>query len=126
MNRIITTLAAFLALALALAAEAKPLKVFILAGQSNIEGHAKVETFDYIGDDPATAPLLKQMRDADSQARVCEGAWISYWTGGVDNSGEGYGKLTAGYHYLGCAKTFALMGRAFAQANLDRLEPQRR
>jgi len=30
-----------------------------------MEGHAKVETFDYIGDDPATAPLLKQMRDAD-------------------------------------------------------------
>ena len=37
-------------------AEAKPLKVFILAGQSNMEGQAKVETFDYIGDDPATAP----------------------------------------------------------------------
>ena len=35
------------------AAEKKPLKVFILAGQSNMEGHAKVETFDYIGDDPA-------------------------------------------------------------------------
>ena len=42
-----------------LAAEKKKLKVFILAGQSNMEGHAKVETFDYIGDDPATAPLLK-------------------------------------------------------------------
>ena len=40
-------------------AQSKPLRVFILAGQSNMEGHAKVETFDYIGDDPATAPLLK-------------------------------------------------------------------
>ena len=39
------------------AAEAKPLKVYILAGQSNMEGHARVETFDYIGDDPATARL---------------------------------------------------------------------
>jgi hypothetical protein len=29
----------------------KPVKVFILAGQSNMEGPAKVETFDYIGDD---------------------------------------------------------------------------
>ncbi|MGB0742322.1 MAG: sialate O-acetylesterase, partial [Planctomycetaceae bacterium] len=29
----------------------KPLKIYILAGQSNMEGHAKVETFDYIGDD---------------------------------------------------------------------------
>ena len=32
----------------AVAADRKPLKVFILAGQSNMEGHAKVETFDYI------------------------------------------------------------------------------
>ncbi len=30
------------------AAERKPLKVFILAGQSNMEGHAKIETFDNI------------------------------------------------------------------------------
>jgi hypothetical protein len=25
----------------------------------------------------------------------------------------------AGYHYLGCAKTFALMGKAFAEAMVD-------
>ena len=29
------------------------------------------------------------------------------------------GASNAGYHYLGCAKTFALMGRAFAEAALD-------
>jgi len=28
------------------------------------------------------------------------------------------GASNAGYHYLGCAKTFALMGKAFADANL--------
>ena len=28
---------------------AKPLKVYILAGQYNMEGHASVSTFDYIG-----------------------------------------------------------------------------
>ncbi len=27
-------------------AAGKPLKVYILAGQSNMEGHAKIETFD--------------------------------------------------------------------------------
>ena len=77
----------------------KPLKVFILAGQSNMEGHAKVETFDYIGDDPATAPLLTMMRGADGKPTVCDGAWISYFTGHYDGSanGEGVGKLTAGY-----------------------------
>jgi hypothetical protein len=79
------------------AAEKKPLKVFILAGQSNMEGHAKVETFDYIGDDPATAPLLKMMRGADGKPAVAEGAWISYFTGSGENNGEGFGKLTAGY-----------------------------
>jgi len=78
-------------------AAAKPLKVFILAGQSNMEGHAKVTTFDYIGDDPATAPLLKQMRDSDGKPRVCDHTWISYFTGIGDANGEGYGKLTAGY-----------------------------
>jgi hypothetical protein len=77
-------------------AEGKPLKVYILAGQSNMEGHAKVETFDYIGEDPATAPLLKDMRGADGNPRVCDTAWISYSTG-FKTFGEGYGKLTSGY-----------------------------
>jgi alpha-galactosidase len=49
----------------ATARAAKPLKVTILSGQSNMEGQAKVETFDYIGDDPATAPMLKDMRGPD-------------------------------------------------------------
>jgi hypothetical protein len=85
------------ALALIATASAKPLKVFILAGQSNMEGHARVETFDYIGDDPATAPLLKKMRNPDGTPHVCEGAWITYLTGKGDGNGEGLGKLTTGY-----------------------------
>jgi hypothetical protein len=31
------------------------------------------------------------------------------------------GASNAGYHYMGCAKTFALMGKAFAEANLKML-----
>lgn len=78
---------------------AKPVKVFVLAGQSNMEGHARIETFDYIGDDPATAPLLKMMRAADGKPRVADHVWISYFTGKYDGSanGEGAGKLTAGF-----------------------------
>jgi alpha-galactosidase len=78
---------------------AKPLKVYILAGQSNMEGQARIETFDYIGDDPATAPLLKAMRARDGNPRVCDHVWISYLTGSPDSGmlGEGFGKLTAGY-----------------------------
>lgn len=89
---------AFLALSVLCGhAHAAPLKVFILAGQSNMEGHAKIETFDYIGDDPATAPLLKMMRGADGKPAVCDRVWISCFTGIGDNNGEGFGKLTAGY-----------------------------
>ncbi len=32
------------------------------------------------------------------------------------------GASNAGYHYLGCAKTFALMGKAFAEANLKMMK----
>jgi hypothetical protein len=78
-------------------AQAGPLKVFILAGQSNMEGHAKIETFDYIGDDPATAPLLKKMRNTDGTSHVCAHAYISYLTGIGENNGEGFGKLATGY-----------------------------
>ena len=77
-----------------LAATAKPLKVFILVGQSNMEGHAQVSTFDYLARDPKTAPILKEMRDADGAPRVCEQVWISYLTGDGD---EYSGRLTVGY-----------------------------
>ena len=90
---LITTLAA------ATSVEAKPLKVFILAGQSNMEGHAEIRTFDYIGKDPLTAPILKEMRNPDGTPRVCDRVWMSYLTGPYDGSanGEGMGKLTAGF-----------------------------
>ncbi len=78
-------------------AEAKPLKVFILAGQSNMEGPASVATFDYIGDDPATAPLLKSMRGLDGKPSVAGNAWISYLTGANDKNFDLHGPLTAGY-----------------------------
>jgi alpha-galactosidase len=77
--------------------EAKPLKVFILAGQSNMEGPADISTFDYIGDDPATAPLLKMMRGADGKPKTADGAWISYHTGAGEKNFTLNGKLTAGY-----------------------------
>jgi hypothetical protein len=96
-----------LLLPLCASAQSKKLKVFILAGQSNMEGHARVETFDYIGDDPATAPLLKQMRGADGKPAVADNAWISYMTGHYEGkaNGEGTGKLTAGYGARGSNPT---------------------
>jgi len=94
-----TILGAALLCALTSSAVAKPLKVFILAGQSNMEGHAEISTFDYIGKDPLTAPMLKEMRNPDGTPRVCDKVWMSYLTGPYDGSanGEGLGKLTAGF-----------------------------
>ena len=76
---------------------AKPLKVFVLCGQSNMEGHAKISTFEAMKMDPLTKPILKEMIDGKGIPVVCDQVWISYFTGGGDNMGEGFGKLTAGY-----------------------------
>lgn len=74
----------------------KPLQVYVLAGQSNMDGHAKISSFDHIGMDPKTAPLLKEMRADDGIPRVCENVWISYFRG-PEAEAEGFGRLTAGY-----------------------------
>lgn len=72
----------------------KPLKVFILSGQSNMQGHAQLSTFDVIGLDPKTAPMLKEMRNADGTPRVCEKVWISA-IGCAE--AEQIGRLTVGF-----------------------------
>ena len=58
-------------------ARAKPLKVYILAGPSNMEGQGHLTTIDYIGDDPVTALLLKEIRGDDGRLVACEKVWIS-------------------------------------------------
>ncbi len=58
-------------------AAAKPLKVYILAGQSNMQGHVNISTFDSMAGDPRTAPILKEMRGPDGKPRVCQKVWIS-------------------------------------------------
>lgn len=78
----------------------KLLKVFILAGQSNMQGHASISTFDSLAEDPKTAALLKEMRGPDGKPRVCDSVWIT----SVGCLGDAYtdlnekkGKLTAGF-----------------------------
>ncbi len=84
-------------LAIALPASAKPLQIFILAGQSNMQGHAKISTFEHIGMDPATKPMLDEMQNADGAPKVCERVWISSIGCGKDDTTEQTGKLTAGF-----------------------------
>lgn len=78
-------------------AQKKPLQVYILAGQSNMQGHAKITTFEHLGMDPATAPMLKLMTDSTGQPKVCDRVWISALGCGKDDREEKIGKLTAGF-----------------------------
>lgn len=100
-------------------AAAKPLKVFILAGQSNMQGHAKVSTFEHIGMDPATQPMLAEMQNADGTPEVCERVWISS-IGCADT--EQTGKLTTGFGAsqngpkIGPEFTFGLYMQKFTDA----------
>lgn len=50
------------------------------------------------------------------EAELISPTEVALWNRGASN---------AGYHYLGCAKTFALMGKAFAEANLEILAEQK-
>jgi alpha-galactosidase len=72
----------------------KPLQIYILAGQSNMQGHAKISTFEHIGMDAATKPMLDLMIDAKGKPAVCQRVWIS--SIGCAES-EQTGKLTAGF-----------------------------
>lgn len=90
-------------------AVAKPLKVYILVGQSNMEGHAQTKTFPAIAKDPKTADIYKEMVDAEGKPIVCEDVYISYSYGNFagDAVGKKHGKLTAGYgsqHHVGTGK----------------------
>lgn len=89
----------FTSFAFALPAQAadKPLKVYILAGQSNMQGHAKVGTIDYIGDDPKTKPLHDLLTDDDGTPVTADRVWVSDITGRGDNNGVTTGKLTTGF-----------------------------
>jgi len=58
-----------------------------------MEGHANVKTFEHIGMDPKTAPMLKDMLNEDGTPRVCEKVWVSY----LHSGGIKEGKLTTGF-----------------------------
>ncbi len=113
----IRSLAIFIVSAMTASAAAKPLQVFILAGQSNMQGHAKISTFEHIGMDPATKPMLAEMLDADGKPKVCERVWISS-IGCAD--AEQTGKLTAGFgaspEKIGPEFTFGLYIQKFTDA----------
>lgn len=89
-------------------ADAEPLKIYIMAGQSNMEGHAHARVLDYLADDPATAELHKQIKSDDGSYRLVKNTWISYLTGQngrIDGGNqEVHGQLTVGFGNQGGRK----------------------
>jgi hypothetical protein len=82
---------------LTITSQAEPLKVYILAGQSNMEGHAHVKTFAHVAADPESKPLAALMIDGQGEPRAADHTWISYL--GAKNGEVSLleGKLTTGF-----------------------------
>ena len=86
-----------------------PLKVFILAGQSNMEGHAAAGTLDYLGEDPKYGKLLGKVKQKDGSLVVRKDVWIWY----LGRKGD----LTVGY---GVRKGDKTIGKGADQINLGK------
>ncbi len=71
-----------------------PLKVFILAGQSNMQGHAKVTTLAALADDPETAGLYGEIMNRRGEPRVFEDVRV---TSIGSSDGEKVGALSTGF-----------------------------
>ena len=74
---------------LSAAAAAKPVRVFILAGQSNMEGAGRIEadpnrnggkgSLEFLVKDAATAARFASLVDSAGQWRTRDDVWISYF-----------------------------------------------
>ena len=94
MKLLLISLVALLGVSFSLSA--KPLKVYLLVGQSNMQGHAAERTLGHLGMDSKTVPLLKAIQNADGSAKVHDQIWISSIEV-AEESGIKEGKLTVGY-----------------------------
>ena len=66
-----------------------PIKVFILAGQSNMEGVCNVSTIDFLGEDKKHGHLLKKLKPDGKNLVTRDDVWVA-------NRGH-YGMLAPGY-----------------------------
>ena len=72
---------------------------------------------DYANADGKMTDAQKREFVKKYEADLISPAELALWKRGASN---------AGYHYIGCAKTFALMDKAFAEANLAMLNGENR
>lgn len=82
-------------IALAGQAGKSPVKVFILSGQSNMEGKGWASHIENQKDDPALAEDIPKLK-RDGKWVVRDDVWITYPTNSLDG-GPKSGKLTVGY-----------------------------
>ncbi|MCE9553960.1 MAG: sialate O-acetylesterase [Planctomycetes bacterium] len=71
------------------ATQAGPLKVFILAGQSNMDGQAQARTIDFLGEDKQFGRLLKVFKPDGTNYVTRDDVWVA-------NAGV-YDKLQIGF-----------------------------
>lgn len=71
--------------------------IYLLLGQSNMQGHARQETFVALGDDPATKPLWDELRGDGDRLRTIPNVRIAYLTHSGDGDGEVRGVLGPGF-----------------------------
>ena len=103
--------------ALSLAAPERPMKVFILAGQSNMEGHGQIPSLDHLGDHPKYGHLLKLLKNADGSWAIRQDVTISYR---AEPRKEQCGPLTVGWgatdHEIGPELMFGtIMGEHYQE-----------
>jgi hypothetical protein len=106
--------ASLLLAAPALIAQVKPLKVFILAGQSNMQGQAVVDltgkdyndgkgTLATLYNDPVKAPIYKHLKTSDGKWATRDDVWVQYQRGDADLKvgplGLGYSAYNDNHHF---------------------------
>lgn len=81
-------------IATSIQANEKPLKVFILVGQSNMQGTAHVKTLPHMASDVKTKPLHDKIVDSQGNFKIYKDVQVAAFSG---DSQEKSGPLTVGF-----------------------------
>ena len=71
----------------------QPLKVFVLVGQSNMQGHARIPTLEHVSMDPKTKPIFNDLANDDATPKTFDKVWIN----SLSANGIRKGNLTGGF-----------------------------